>query len=119
MQPRSIRIGISVIAALLLALLCTSRLQAQTNTTSLSGTVTDATGAVISEATVTISNQASGSKLSRQTSSKGEFSFEQVQPGTYEVQVVATGFAEQDERVELLVSTPVKLPFKLAIGTTE
>jgi len=119
MQTRLIRYGTVLVVIFLSALSSPSLLVAQTNTTALSGTVTDATGAVISEATVTISNQASGSKQSKQTSSKGEFSFEQVQPGTYEVQVVAAGFAEQNEKVELLVSTPVKLPFKLAIGVTE
>ena len=58
MQIRLIRFGAAMIAVFLLAVSCPSWLSAQTNTTSLSGTVTDATGAVISEATVTISNQA-------------------------------------------------------------
>ncbi len=42
-----------------------------------------------------------------------------MQPGTYTVKVVAAGFSEQDEKVELLVSTPVKLAFKLTAGTTD
>ena len=92
---------------------------AQSNTTALSGLVTDATGAALTGATVTISNAASGSKLAKQTSANGEFSFEQVQPGKYQVQVVAPGFSEQDEMVELLVSTPARLAFKLAVGSTE
>ena len=95
------------------------QLPAQTNTTALSGTVTDAADAVIQGATVTISNVASGAKQNKETSPKGEFSFEQVQPGTYEVTVAAQGFAEQNEKVELLVSTPMKLTFKLAVGTAE
>ena len=100
-------------------LMCPSLFLAQTNTTSLSGTVTDATGAVISGAEVSISNAASGSRQNTQTSSKGEFSFEQVQPGTYQVKVSSQGFAEQTEKVELLVSTPVKLAFKLSVGASE
>src|ERR1700722_2516488 len=119
MQTRLIRYSTALFTILLSALLCPSLFLAQTNTTALSGTVTDVTGAVISAAEISISNAASGSRMNTQTTSKGEFSFEQVQPGTYEVKVVAPGFAEQNEKVELLVSTPVKLAFKLAIGTSE
>src|SRR5580658_5401034 len=101
MQTRFTRYCTALIIVLLLALSSSLSLLAQTNTTSLSGTVTDATGAVISGADISISNAASGSKQSAKTTSKGEYSFVQVQPGTYEVKVVAPGFAEQIERVEL------------------
>ena len=101
------------------SLLATNSLTAQTNTTALSGTVTDVSGAVVAEATVTLSNAATGAKATKQTSANGEYSFEQVQPGTYEVQVVANGFAEQKEKVQLLVSTPARVNFKLGIGSTE
>ena len=119
MQTRLIKGTIALIVVVVLALSAPHWLLAQTNTTALSGTVTDATGAVVTGADVSISNAASGNRQSVKTSSKGEFSFEQVQPGTYEVKVVAPGFAEQVEKVELLVSTPVALAFKLTIGTTE
>ena len=118
MQNRCIRYSTALLIVLA-ALLGSFQVSAQTNTTALSGTVTDASDAVIMGATVTISNIASGTKQSKQTTSKGEFSFEQVQPGTYEVQVVASGFAEQNEKIELLVSTPARLAFKMAVGTTE
>lgn len=118
MQTRFIRYITAVFVAL--SVISSSPwILAQTNTTSLSGTVTDVTGAVISGADVSISNAASGSRQNTRTSTKGEFSFEQIQPGTYEVKVVAPGFSEQDEKVELLVSTPVTLVFKLTVGTTE
>ena len=119
MQTRFIRYALVPLLIFLSAVLLLPQLSAQTNTSTLSGTVTDATGAVVVGAAVSISNVASGNKQSRQTTSKGEFSFEQLQPGIYEVHVVASGFAEQDEKVELLVSTPLTLPFKLAVGTTE
>ena len=110
------RFGTTPLLVTLLALLCNlcpPQLMAQSNTTALSGTVTDASGAVVTDAAVTISNVASGAKATKQTSSKGEYSFEQVQPGTYEVQVVASGFKEQNEQVQLLVSTPTLADFKL------
>ncbi len=103
----------------LLAHALTPVLSGQSNTTALSGTVTDASGAVVADASVTISNLASGAKATKQTSANGEYSFEQVQPGNYDVLVSANGFAEQKEKVQLLVSTPARVNFKLAIGSTE
>ena len=118
MQTRFIRYIIAFAVAFS-ATLSSQWLFAQTNTTSLSGTVTDATGAIVVGADVSISNAASGSRQNLLTSSNGEFSFEQIQPGTYEVKVVAQGFAEQVEKVELLVSTPKRLAFKLNVGANE
>ena len=96
-----------------------SALRAQSNTTALSGTVTDVTGASIPNVSVSIANAGSGAEQKTETKSKGEFSFEQLQPGTYEVKVMSPGFSEQDQKVELLVSTPVKLNFKLVAGSSE
>lgn len=107
------------LAFLVVAGLGLSQLWSQTNTTSLSGTVTDAIGAILPGATVSISNAASGAVLTTETKSKGEFSFEQVQPGSYLVKVSSAGFSEQDEKIDLLVSTPMKLNFKLTAGASE
>ena len=102
-----------------LLLLVAPWLSAQTNTTSLSGTVVDTSGAMIPGATITIANAASGTTQTTKAKSKGEFSFEQLAPGTYEVKVSTPGFSELDEKVELLVSTPVNLTFKLTAGSSE
>jgi hypothetical protein len=102
-----------------LLLLAAPWLSAQTNTTSLSGTVLDATGAIIPGATINISNAASGVTQSTQSKSKGEFTFEQLAPGTYQVKISAPGFSEQVQKVQLLVATPVKLAFTLAAGSAE
>jgi len=104
---------------MLFLLLAGPWLSAQTNTTALSGTVVDVSGAMIPGATINISNAASGTTQSTHSRSKGEFSFEQLPPGTYEVKVIAAGFSEQDQKVELLVSTPVDLTFKLTAGSSE
>jgi len=102
-----------------LFLLATPWLSAQTNTTALSGTVVDTSGAMIPGATITITNAASGTTQTTKAKSRGEFSFEQLTPGTYEVKVSTPGFSELDEKVELLVSTPVNLTFKLTAGSSE
>ena len=60
---------------LLLALLCASVL-AQARNTSLHGTVTDASGAIISKARVVIRNQSGFVVRSGASNERGEFSFD-------------------------------------------
>lgn len=108
-----------ILLACLFALVNSSSLFAQTNVSAFSGTVTDATGALVPWATITIANAASGNTLSTPANSMGEFSFAQIPPGTYQVKVVAAGFAEEDEKINLLVSTPQRLTFKLKAGAHE
>lgn len=116
MKTRIIRFSAT---CMLLLLLAAPRLSAQTNTTALSGTVVDTSGAIIPGATIDIANAASGKIETTHAKSKGEFSFEQLAPGTYEVKVSSPGFSELDQKVELLVSTPVNLTFKLTAGSAE
>jgi Carboxypeptidase regulatory-like domain len=59
---------------------------------SLQGTVVDASGAVIPDATVTITNRATGMKMTQSSTSAGFFNLSPVLPGTYSVQVEAKGF---------------------------
>ncbi len=104
---------------LLLFLAACSPIYAQGNTTGLSGTVVDPSGAFLNNVTVSITNPATGAMQSTTTKAKGDYSFSQLMPGSYEVRVVGTGFAEQIQTVKLLIATPVKLNFNLTVGTTE
>src|SRR5579872_1454745 len=69
---------------------------AQGETTSaIIGQVTDTTGAVVPDATVTITNQETGLKRTAKTDSGGRLNFPQLKPGTYAVRVEAEGFERQ------------------------
>lgn len=59
----------------------------------IEGTVTDPTGAVIPNATVTATNQASKVSTTRSSTSAGLFSITPLIPGVYTVTVTAQGFA--------------------------
>jgi len=59
---------------------------------SIVGTVTDASGAAVSGATVTISDQNKGTKVTTTTNESGNFSRGQLTPGSYTVEVEARGF---------------------------
>lgn len=66
--------------------------RAQTNTADIVGTVTDASGAVIPRAMVTVVNTGTQEKRSVPANDGGEYSFSLLQVGSYSVQVQAPGF---------------------------
>jgi hypothetical protein len=57
----------------------------------LTGTVTDKSGAVVPKVTVALTNQGTGEVREATTSSVGEYRFEDVLPGTYTVGVARSG----------------------------
>ncbi len=91
---------------------------AQSSTTSIRGTVTDQTGAAVSNAKVTISNLEKALERDTTTSPTGEYEFLQLAPGTYQLAVEMTGFrSNQQKDVQLLVNSPATLNVTLAVGT--
>ena len=56
---------------------------AQGTTSRISGTVTDLTGAVVPNATVTATNDATGSSYTTRSSGTGTYAFDSLQIGTY------------------------------------
>lgn len=67
---------------------------AQTSRGTVSGTVTDPTGAVVSGAAVTLTNTATAVSRSTVTNSQGIYRFDAVDLGDYTVKFTATGFGE-------------------------
>ncbi|MGA1988110.1 MAG: carboxypeptidase-like regulatory domain-containing protein, partial [Candidatus Sulfotelmatobacter sp.] len=83
------------------------------NSTSLNGTVLDATGAVVFGATVKIHNTVSGFERSAQTDTTGGFSFPNVPFNPYHMTIVAKGFAPYVQDVQLRSVVPVTLAITL------
>ena len=67
-------------------------LHAQGTTASLSGTVTDSSGAVVPNANIVLKNQASGDTRKGKSNGAGDFTFSAVPVGNYEVDVQVPGF---------------------------
>src|SRR5216683_2556442 len=85
-------------ACLLLALflaLFSSYAWPQTQLATIFGTITDATGAAISGAQVTILNQSTGLKRDAPTDSTGQYHIAGLPTGTYSVRVEKEGFHSQ------------------------
>src|SRR5208282_426563 len=80
---------------------------AQTSTTSLHGTVYDAKGAVVSGATVTITNPATSFTRTVKSDSQGRYQFLELPPAKYELAADASGFATlKQSGVELQIASP-------------
>ena len=76
---------VALFAGIILTL--TTLVSAQTGTASLRGTVTDTSGATVSNAKVTLINKDRGFERTINTGSAGGYEFLQVPPGTYQLNV--------------------------------
>lgn len=91
---------------------------AQTVTGSFSGTVTDTSGAVIPNATITLTDQATGTSRSTKSNGAGFYSFPVVQPSTYSLKAVATGFSTTETKgVTLAAKETRAVNLTLKVGT--
>ncbi|MBS1826081.1 MAG: carboxypeptidase regulatory-like domain-containing protein [Acidobacteria bacterium] len=101
--------------ALLIAMAATT--WGQTASTQILGLVTDATGAVVPNATVTAKRVETGDARSTQTNETGNYIFPLVDSGTYEVSCTATGFKTEVRRnVPLELNQKARLDFQLQVG---
>jgi hypothetical protein len=92
--------------------------QATMNTGSIQGVVTDAQGAVIPNAKVTISNKDTGQLISAATSSTGQFSAAALNPGTYVVRVETPNFKTSETTVVVQVGQVASVNPKLEVGVS-
>ncbi|HEU4710422.1 MAG TPA: TonB-dependent receptor [Pyrinomonadaceae bacterium] len=86
--------GTRVLPLLIAVLLASSVLAFGQTTARISGTVTDEKNAVIANASVTARNTQTNITHERQTGEDGQYRFENLPVGPYEVTVQATGFAK-------------------------
>ena len=90
---------------------------AQSNAGTVNGSVTDATGALIPGAKVTLTDPATKSSRAVTTNKDGLYIFTDVQPGTYNLTSAKTGFSTDDiTGLSVLVGTQTTANFKMAVG---
>ncbi len=86
-------------------------------TGSISGTVSDPTGAVIPNAAVTAHNTDTGIDSTTQTNAQGFYNFPALPPGKYEVLIKATGFEEYRETGLVLdVNNALRIDAAMKVG---
>src|SRR3984893_16121989 len=85
---------------------------------SISGTVSDAQGAALSGAKVTVTNLSKGTTEEATTNESGNFNVVHLIPDTYKVHIEATGFKSYDVASVLVgVDTVVRLDAQLQVGS--
>lgn len=92
---KSVRNFITSASTLFIALiLCLihARALGQNITSSISGTVTDPSGAVVPSAKIDMHNDATGQQFSASSDSRGAYTITNIQPGTYTLSATASGF---------------------------
>src|SRR6266852_7803294 len=93
-------------------------LHAQVDTGSITGTVKDASGAVVSGAKVTLTNEGTGAALTTTTTSDGVYKFSPVRIGNYKIDATAQGFQTVSQtHVIVNVGANVLVDFTLKPGS--
>jgi hypothetical protein len=93
---------------------------AQIDTGTIAGIIRDTQGAVVSGATVTIRNLATGVVSSTKTNGDGEYQVLSLIPGSYSVEATMTGFGPaKNPAVEIHVRTRAQVDFTLTVGATQ
>ena len=104
---------------LLAALLYSSVASAQTVTGSISGQVTDPSGALVTGATVTAENVGTAVSTSTKTNASGVYTIRFLPIGTYTVTVEAAGFSPQKvSSFALEIDQTVKINARMTIGAS-
>ncbi len=113
--------AVAVAAVFVLTCLFSVDLRAQNiSTAELHGTVHDASGAVIPNAAITITDASKGFLRSTTSDGQGEYQLLLLPPGTYVVTATAPGFAKLTEsNVVLTVGERAELRLPLAVGGSE
>ena len=84
---------------------------------SVTGTITDPSGAAVANATVTIRDVDRGTILTTQTNSSGVYNFPQVTVGNVEVGVEASGFSKQVHApFTLILNQIARVDFQMSVG---
>ena len=90
------------------------------NTGSISGTITDPSGAVVDGASVTVTNQGTNLTRTVTTNSSGFYSVTNLVPGSYTVMVEKSGFRPvKIANTQLTVAQALALDAKLSVGAQE
>lgn len=89
---------------------------AQTETARIQGTVTDATGAVVSGATIKVTSAGTGREVTVTSGQDGTFSVLTLQPGRYTVEVTAPNFKTTRQEITLEVAQTAPLNVALEAG---
>jgi hypothetical protein len=116
-RMKKVSICLAASVALLIGIGTATRLSAQVVGATLSGTITDTSGAVVPKAQVSIKNSATGIVHTVLTDANGLYTAPSLLPGNYLVTTSAAGFAQGTTNVTLTVGAEQVLSLSLQVGS--
>ena len=114
---RALAVVLSVLIGLAMGLIGATPAHAQVVGATLTGTVTDTSGAVVPNAQVAITDVATGVSRTVTSNAVGLYTAPNLLPGTYDVRVTAQGFRAQLEKgITLTVGAQQQLDISMQVG---
>lgn len=111
------RVTKGLLSLLAIIALCGATVSAQVSSSRVTGLVTDKTGAVVSGAKVTLTNEGTRVTYSASTGASGNYVFDAIQIGTYTVTIEMMGFKRLIARGNVLtVGVPLTVNVELEVG---
>ena len=90
---------------------------AQITSGTITGVVTDTSGAAVAGANVTITSTQTGAVRTATTNAEGSFSFPELSPGIYNISVAKQGFKKVEQKgVEAHVADLTNVTIKMPVG---
>ncbi len=109
----------SIFTTLLFILITGAVAHAQVTGATVSGTITDPSGAVVAGAAVSATNTATAVTREVNTDSAGLYNIPNLVPGVYDIKISATGFSTTvQSAVQLSVGQQLQLNYALQVGQT-
>jgi hypothetical protein len=84
----------------------------------LTGTVTDPSGAVVPNATITVTNNQTGATRTGTSTSSGAYRFSLLPPGSYKISASASGFSKTETTANVAVGQATVTDVKLPVGSS-
>jgi Carboxypeptidase regulatory-like domain len=107
------------LVVIMLSGLSAPALRAQAIYGSIYGQVTDQTGAVVPNATITVTDESKNTSVQVTSSDQGEYLVEHLIPDLYDIKATATGFQTQENKgIQISADTSPKIDLKLQIGAS-
>ena len=118
MRSGKVALALSLMMPVVLALMTMPHpLNAQTNTTgAIDGVVSDPSGAIVPNATVAITNTATGAVFKASSGANGEYRVSQLPPGAYTVNATAKGFQTSKQTIQVSTGQVASGNVTLSVG---
>src|SRR6185437_2093973 len=117
MRNWAIRILTSLLLAVVVLAGCHAAYAQMRIVGSITGVVTDPSGATVPNAKVTLKDEVNGTNKEATTNGSGQYAFPDLPFGTFEVSVTATGFQTAVvQHVSVVASQTTDVPVQLKVG---